>query len=134
MNVTFIGVLQAVGKEFEKGLAWAVEYAVPVEKLVALIFPAAAPEAATLADATTLIQNAVLLVEQKYAASGVQSGTGAQKLAEVMTLTGNTVTTLLNQAGIAANASYIQSLISAVVAILNVQTMPSTPTTSAASA
>lgn len=132
--MTFIGVLQAIGKEFEKGLAWAVEYAVPVEKLVALIFPAAAPEANTLVDATILIQNAVLLVEQKYAASGVQSGTGAQKLAEVMTLAANTVTTLLSQAGIAANASYIQSLISAVVAILNVQTMPTTATTSAAAA
>jgi hypothetical protein len=56
MNVTFIGVLQAIGKEFEKGLAWAVEYAVPVEKLVALIFPAAAPEANTLVDATILMQ------------------------------------------------------------------------------
>jgi len=122
--VTFTGVLEAVGKEFEKGLAWAVQYAVPVEKLVALIFPAAAPAATTLADATTLIQNAVLEVEQKYAASNAQSGTGAQKLAEVMTLTGSAVTTLLKQAGVSADTSYVQNLVSAVVAILNVQAMP----------
>ena len=124
--MTFINVLQVIGKNFEKGLVWAVKYAVPVEKLVALIFPAAAPEATTLAEATTLIQNAVLLVEQKYAASGVQSGTGAQKLAEVIALTSSTVITLLKQAGVTADTSYVQSLISAVVAILNVQAMPAT--------
>jgi len=119
--MTFIGVLEAIGKGFEKGLVWAIKYAVPVEKLVALIFPAAAPQATELADATTLIQNAVLEVEQKYAASGVQSGTGAQKLAEVLALTSSAVTTLLKQAGVTADTSYVQNLISAVVAILNVQ-------------
>ena len=100
--MTFIGVLEAIGKGFEKGLKWAVEYAIPVERLVALLFPAAAPAAVEVADATTLIQNAVLLVEQKYAAAGVQSGTGAEKLAEVMLLTEQTVAGLLAKAGIAA--------------------------------
>ena len=122
--MSFIGVLEAIGKDFAKGLGWAVQYAVPVEKLVALLFPSAAPVAATVADATTLIQNAVLLVEQKYAASGVQSGTGAQKLAEVMTLASSAVTTLLTQAGLTANSAYIESLVSAVVAVLNVQPAP----------
>ncbi len=124
--MTFTGVLQTIGKEFEKGLTWAVQYAVPVEKLVALLFPASAPAATTLADATTLIQNAVLEVEQKYAASSAQNGTGAQKLAEVMTLTSSAVTALLKQAGVTADTSYVQSLVSAVVAILNVQAMPTT--------
>lgn len=132
--MTFIGVLEAIGKGFEKGLVWAVKYAVPVEKLVALIFPAVAPEAAALADATTLIQNAVLLVEQKYAASGLQSGTGAQKLAEVMTLAGSAVSTMLTKAGISANTAYVQSLVSAVVAILNVQAMPTTTAATGAKA
>ena len=119
--MSFVGVLTAVGKDFAKGLKWAVTYAVPVEKLVALLFPAAAPVAGTLADATTLIQNAVLLVEQQYAASGVQSGTGTQKLAEVMLLAGEAVGELLTKAGIAATADYIEKLVSAVVAILNAQ-------------
>jgi hypothetical protein len=122
--MTFTSILTTIGKDFEKGLTWAVQYAVPVEKLVAIIFPAAAPVAATLASATTLIQNAVLEVEQKYAASGIQSGTGTQKLAEVMTLAGSAVTALLTQANVEASAVYVQSLISAVVAILNVQSMP----------
>jgi len=122
--MSFIGVLEAIGKDFAKGLKWAVQYAVPVEKLVALLFPAAAPVATVVADATALIQSAVLLVEQKYAASGVQSGTGVQKLAEVMTLAGDAVATLLAQAGITASAAYIENLVSAVVAVLNVQPAP----------
>jgi len=126
--MSFIGVLEAIGKDFAKGLKWAVQYALPVEKLVALLFPAAAPAVNAIADATTLIQNAVLLVEQKYAASGVQNGTGAQKLAEVMTLAGDAVTSLLTQAGITATATYVESLVSAVVAILNVQPAPAAAT------
>ena len=99
-----------------------------------LLFPAAAPVATGIADATSLVQTAVLLVEQKYAAAGVQSGTGAQKLAEVMLLAEPVVGQLLTQAGIAASTSYIQSLVSAVVAILNVQTMPATASSSASGA
>jgi hypothetical protein len=129
--MSFVSVLETIGKGFAKGLKWAVEYAVPVERLVGLLFPAAAPVANGLADATSLIQTAVLLVEQKYAASGVQSGTGAQKLAEVVLLTEQSVTTLLAKAGVAADTSYIESLVSAVVAILNVQTA-SVATTAAA--
>jgi len=122
--MSFTSVLKAIGKGFAKGLHWAIEYAVPVERLVALLFPAAAPVATELADATTLIQNAVLMVEQKYAAAGVQSGTGAQKLAEVLMLSGQAVTSLLAKAGITADSGYVSSLVSAVVAILNVQEAP----------
>ena len=122
--MSFLTVLEAIGKDFEKGLKWAVGYAIPVEKLVGLLFPQAAPALVAVADATSLIQGAVLLVEQKYAASGAQSGTGPQKLAEVMALAGSTVISLLEQAGIAANGSYVESLVSAVVGVLNVQAMP----------
>jgi hypothetical protein len=120
-TMSFVSVMETIGKGFAKGLKWAVEYAVPVEKLVGLLFPAAAPIANEVADATSLIQTAVLLVEQKYAASGVQSGTGAQKLAEVLLLTEQSVTALLAKAGITADSSYIANVVSAVVAILNVQ-------------
>jgi hypothetical protein len=125
-NVTFTGVLEAIGKGFEKGLQWAVAYAVPVEKLTGLLFPAVAPATTAIADATSLVQTAVLLVEQKYAAAGVQTGTGTQKLAEVMLLAAPAVTQLLTQENIPAGTPYVQSLVSAVVAILNVQAMPAT--------
>ena len=122
--MTFIGVLESIGKGFEKGLVWAVRYAVPVEKLVAMLFPSSAPVALGIADATTLLQNAVLMVEQKYSAAGKQSGTGTQKMADVMQLVGPVVVQLLKQAGVDATAGYVQNLGSAVVAILNVQAMP----------
>lgn len=125
--MSFVSVMETIGKGFAKGLKWAVEYAVPVEKLVGLLFPVAAPIVNEVADATSLIQTAVLLVEQKYAASGAQSGTGTQKLAEVMLLTEQSVTALLAKAGITVDTSYLQSLISAVVAILNVQGVVSAP-------
>lgn len=126
--MSFVGVLETVGKDFSKGLKWAVTYAVPVEKLVALLFPGAGPAVTVLADATTLIQNSVLLVEQKYAASGIQSGTGTQKAAELMTLAGDAVTQLLSKSGIVATPDYVQKLVSAVVAILNAQPMPAAAT------
>ena len=129
--MSFVSVLEAVGKGFEKGLTWAVTYAVPVEKLVGLLFPSAAPVMNEVVDATSLIQTAVLLVEQKYAASGVQSGTGAQKLNEVMLLTESAVTGLLAKAGVQVDSSYLQSVVSAVVAILNVQSA-SVPVTATA--
>ena len=119
--MSFTSVLETVGKGFAKGLRWAVEYSIPVEKLAALLFPSIAPVANEVADATSLIQTAVLLVEQKYAASGVQNGTGTQKLAEVLLLTEQSVTALLTKAGVTADSTYITNLVSAVVAILNTQ-------------
>jgi len=119
--MSFVGVLETIGKDFAKGLQFAVTYAVPVERLAALLFPASAPVLTAVSDATTLIQNAVMTVEQKYAAAGVQSGTGEQKLAEVLLLASTAVTGLLAKAGISASSDYISKLVSAVVAILNVQ-------------
>lgn len=119
--MSFISVLEKIGKEFAKGLTWAVSYAVPVEKLAALLFPSAAPALTAVITVTNLIQNAVLMVEQKYAAAGMAKGTGTQKLAEVMQLASDAVTTLLASAGIKADTDYIQKLVSAVVSILNVQ-------------
>jgi hypothetical protein len=132
--MSFVSVMETIGKGFAKGLKWAVEYAVPVEKLVGLLFPAAAPVANEVADATSLIQTAVLLVEQKYAASGVQNGTGAQKLSEVMLLTEQSVAALLAKAGITADSTYISNVVSAVVAILNVQNGQSVASTTTAAA
>jgi len=119
--MSFTSALETIGKGFEKGLKWAMEYAVPVEKLVGILFPEAGPIAAGVANATSLIQTAVLMVEQKYAASGVQNGTGAQKLSEVMLLTEQAVTSLLSGAGISADSTYLQNIVSAVVGVLNVQ-------------
>jgi hypothetical protein len=119
--MSFIGVLETVGKDFAKGLAFAVKYALPAERLAGLLFPSTAPAVEALVDVTTLIQNAVLAIEQKYAASGAQAGTGPQKLADVLLIAGNAVVTLLDKAGISSSADYVEKLVSAVVAVLNVQ-------------
>jgi len=117
----FVSFLTSLLHAAEKGLGWAVKYAIPVGGLVSLLFPAAKPAAAATAVAADLIQKAVILVEQKYAASGAASGTGALKLAEVLVLTEDAVVQLLKQEGINADTTYVTNLVNAVVGVLNVQ-------------
>src|SRR6185437_5132516 len=124
MNI-FVSIMKWIGKEEKVVYADIIKYAPPAAKLAELLFPAeaaaiAAGESAAL-DVTNLIQNAVLMVEQKYAASGVAKGTGVQKAAEVLTLAGQAVTALLAKLNITATSEYISGLISAVVGVLNVQ-------------
>lgn len=125
MANVFVTIMQWIGKEEKVLYADIIKYAPPIAKIAEILFPADAAAIASgtsaVLDATTLIQNAVLMVEQKYAASGVASGTGAQKSAEVLTLAGTAVSSLLTSAGYAATSAYIQSLITAVVGVLNAQ-------------
>lgn len=130
--MSFGGFLKAIGKDFLKGLGWAVQYAVPVVKLVGILFPAASGAAKGVADALSLIQTAAIQVEQKYAAAGIQNGTGTQKAAEVLVLTEQAVIALLKQEGVTADTTYVQQLIDAVVAILNVHSVPVEAQTAAA--
>lgn len=117
--------LTVIGKDFEKGLAFAVKEAPVLDPLATLLFPAAGPEIASGTAALNLIQNSVLTIEQKYAASGAQAGTGTQKSAEVLTLAGGAVTQLLKAVGVAnPTTDYLKSLVAAVVAILNAQPAP----------
>ena len=122
--MSFVGFLEAVGKDFLKGLSYAVKIAVPVEALAKLLFPQFAPAITAGVDVASLIQNAVLVVEQKFAAAGKQSGTGPQKLAEVLVLAEGAVMAILSQFGVHADVGYVESLVNAVVAVLNVQTAP----------
>lgn len=132
----FVTIFTWIEKEEKVIYADIIKYAPPVAKIAELLFPQWATQIAAgtsaALDVTTLIQNAVLMVEQKYAASGVASGTGTQKAAEVLTLAGSAVTSLLSQLGITATSDYINSLITAVVSILNVQ--PSTAPVTAVAA
>lgn len=122
--MSFIGFLEAVGKDFLKGLSFAVKIAVPVETLAKLLFPQFAPAVTAGMEAASLIQNAVLVVEQKFAAAGKQNGTGAQKLADVLALTESAVVAILAQHGVKADAGYVAQLVNAVVAVLNAQAAP----------
>jgi hypothetical protein len=116
----FVGFLEAVGKDFMKGLAFAVKEAPAVDKLAAILWPGSVAVTAPATLALDLIQSSILAIEQKYAASGVQNGTGAQKAAEVLALAGPAAASLLTTAGVpAVDNSYIANVISAVVGVLN---------------
>lgn len=126
----FESVLIVVGKDFEKGLTVAVKYLPEATALASIIFPQAAAGLTTATVTATLIQNAVVATEQKYSAQGKQTGTGAAKLADVLTLVNGAVTQLLSEstisselakAGITVDTGYITNLVNAVVGVLNVQ-------------
>ena len=119
--MSFLSVLEEIGKDFEKGLKWAVAYAVPVEKLVALLFPAAAPAVAgggrcDHADPERGAAGGAEVRRQRRAERHRRAEAGRGDAAGWPA-----VTSLLQQAGIPASSDYVQSLISAVVAMLNVQ-------------
>lgn len=129
----FVTILEKAGQDFEKGLAVVVKYLPAATVITGLLFPAAAAPMTEASVTASLIQNAIVTVEQKYAASGQQSGTGAQKAADVLTLVNGAVQTLLSSstvagelksAGITVNDTYVQNLINAVVGFLNVQGVP----------
>jgi hypothetical protein len=118
----FVGFLETAGKDFEKGLGFAVKEAPALTGLATLIFPPAAAIAAPATLALTLLQNSILLIEQKYAAQKMQDGTGVQKAADVITLAGPTAISLLNQAGIPeADNNFICDLIKILVGLLNLK-------------
>lgn len=126
----FVTVLEKIGSIFEKGLAEAVKYLPLASTIAGFIFP---PSVAPLAAANTvadLLQNAIAEAEQKLAAQGNQTGSGATKLATVLTIVTSSVTGLLSdatvsaelkKAGITVNTAYITNLVNAVVSFLNVQ-------------
>lgn len=118
-TMSFISVLEAVGKDAEKALTEVVKYAVPVASLASLLFPAAAAGSAVAVTAVTLIQNAVLEVEAKT--SLLPAGlTVAQKAADVLQMVGPAVTAILAQEKITAGSAEVANLIAAVSAILAV--------------
>jgi hypothetical protein len=126
----FIGFLETVGKLFQKGLTWAVAEAPAADALLNIIYPGSAVITGPATAAINLLQNSIITIEQKYAASGVQSGTGAQKAAEVLSLAGPAATSLLTTAGVSGvDDTYINNLITALVAVLNVKIPATAPAT-----
>lgn len=117
--------LSAVGADFKKGLDFALKLEPAVEAGLAIADP---PIAALLHVTTATIMN----VEQKFAAMGTQSGTGAQKLAQAIQILEPTVVSTFAQYGETLNTSGVQNYINAVVALLN--TLPASAATLAPAA
>ena len=116
-----VSVMEQVGKDCLLALREVEKYLPSAAALASVIFPAQIGKIDAVVNATGLIQSAVVKVEQQMAAAGKSSGTGTQKAADVIAIVGPTVTQLLSAEGVKVDNTYIQKIIDAVVAILNVQ-------------
>jgi hypothetical protein len=119
--------LTRVGEEFRQGLTVFCKYAPTVvadaakveaaaQPFLTLAFPGISPEIAVV---TNTIVAAALSTEQKFAAMGQQSGTGPQKLAEVLSIVGPSAEAALTKLGLLANEANVKGWIDSVVAFLN---------------
>lgn len=117
-------VLELVAKDADKGLVVAIKYLPEASLIAQMLFPAEAPAIAAGTSITisvaNVIQNSVAEVEAK--AKLIPAGlTGAQKSADVLQIVSSVVISQLATLGLKnADTSYVQSLVNAVVALLNI--------------
>jgi hypothetical protein len=126
MASKFVSVMELIGNDVKIAWSEVVKYLPAAAKLAELIFPAQTAVIGSAINSVDLIQQAVVTVEQKFAAAGNATGTGAQKLAQVLSIVSPTVTQLLSEEKIPVNSAYISDIVNAVVAILNVQSSAAT--------
>jgi|GEM_PF-6646317 len=119
MSNKAISFLEAIGKDFVKGLNAILPYAATMGETAVSIF---APSLGSLFNTTV---SAVVLAEQKYAALGKQNGTGAQKLADVLQISEPVIAQGLTDAGRPSDTAAVTSYINSVVTVLNAAPAPS---------
>lgn len=113
MSDKFVSTLETIGKDFEKGIAAILPYAETTGETAVSLF---APSLGPLFNSTV---NIVATVEQKYAALGKQSGTGASKLADALQIGEPVIAQGLKIAGKSATTIDVTNYINSVVAVLN---------------
>ena len=113
MTNRFVSFLEAVGRDFKKGLDAILPIAATAGEVAVGIF---APGLGPLFNTTV---NAVVTAEQAAAAIGKQDGSGAQKAANVIALMGPLIKVALEDAGKASDDAAVQKYLDAVVTILN---------------
>ena len=114
----FVSFLEAVGRDFQKGLTAVLPYAAGAGETAVSLF---APSLGPMFNSTV---NAVVLAEQKYAALKQQTGTGASKLADVTQLIGPVIAQGLTDAGKTADATAVAGYVNSVVTVLNAAPAP----------
>lgn len=112
MTNKFVSFLEHVGHDFKVGF----DKVEPYVGLAALI-----PGAGAI---VTGVVGAIITVEQKFAAAGLQNGTGPQKLSEVTAIMGPLISEFLTVAGKTADAAAVTKYINDIVAVLNDQPAP----------
>jgi hypothetical protein len=118
MSNKFVSFLEAVGKDFEKGLAAVLPYASTMGATAVSLF---APALGPLFNSTVAV---VTAAEQKYAALGKQSGTGASKLADVLQIAEPVIAQGLAVAGKPNSTADVTNYVNSVVAVLNAAPAP----------
>ena len=114
MSGKFKRFLTEIGADFKKALPWIETFG---EAAVSAFLPAMSP----IFNQTV---NAVVTAEQSFAALGKQSGTGEQKLAQVLAIMGPLIGTALEDAGKAHDETAVENYINSVVEILNTTPAP----------
>jgi hypothetical protein len=109
----FISFLEAVGRDFGKGLLRISPYAEQAGALAIGIF------APALSPLFGQVVAAVVTAEQSAAAAGKQSKTGPAKLASVVQLMGPLIAQALGDLGRPNDSAAVEGYVSAVVAVLN---------------
>ena len=119
--MSFLSVMKKIGEDIKIAFEDVVKYLPAAASLASLIFPAQAGAIQVGVTSIDLIQKAVATVEQKFTAAGAPSGTGPQKLANVLSIVTPTVTQLLTAEGVKnVDTALVTNITNAVVAILNV--------------
>lgn len=118
-----LSVLELVAKDADKGLAVVVKFLPEASVIASVLFPSEAPAIVAGTSITitvaNLIQSTVAEVEAKAAL--IPAGlTGAQKSADVLQIVSQSVIASLATLKITADTAYVQSLVNAVVALLNI--------------
>jgi len=111
--MSFKSWLQKVGEDFKKGLDFVLPIAATAGEVAVGVF---APQLGPLFNQTV---SAVVMAEQNFTSIGKQTGTGASKLAAVLTIAGGLIKQGLTDAGKAATDADVQKYIDSVVTILN---------------
>jgi hypothetical protein len=118
MSNKFVTVLEAIGKDFEKGLSAILPYAQTMGETAVSLF---APSLGPLFNSTVTV---VAAAEQKYAALGKQSGTGPSKLADVLQIAEPVIAQGLAAAGKASDTAAVTNYVNSVVTVLNAAPAP----------
>jgi uncharacterized membrane protein len=124
--MSFKSFLTAVGQDFKKGL----DFALKLEPAAEVALTIADPPVAALLHVTTAT---IMATEQKFAAMGSQSGTGAQKAAQSIQILEPVVKSILAPYGVTVDTEYMQKYINSFVALLNLLPAFTTPATAVAS-
>ncbi len=122
----FVSVLETVSKDAIKVIAGVDKYSPEATALAMALFPQFAAEIkagdAVFVGIADLVSKTVTEIEAK--ASAIPAGlTSEQKAADALTIVSSSVIAALASKGITAGTGYVQQLINAVVALLNLPTV-----------